>query len=324
MARPDQASARGARRSAGQWLETWSEWHAQALVSSLGKLLRQPLGSALTIIVIGLGLALPGALHLVLLNAEQVTENIGRSVQLSVFLTPGTEASQAKALHQRIEGRDDVLEAKLVSPEEGLEDFRSVEGFSEALSALEDNPLPWAITLRPSHGLDSPELTEALAMELRGWDLVDIVQVDTDWVRRLASMLDLLRRAIEGAALVLGIGVIAVAGNTIRLDINARREEIEVVKLVGGSDAYVRRPFLYGGFWYGLGGGLLAWLLLWVGSWTLAGPVEVLATDYGSAFRLLGPDSLAATATLLGGPLLGWLGAWWSSSYHLRQIEPKP
>jgi cell division transport system permease protein len=153
---------------------------------------------------------------------------------------------------------------------------------------------------------------------------VDIVQVDTDWVRRLASMLDLLRRAIEGAALVLGIGVIAVAGNTIRLDINARREEIEVVKLVGGSDAYVRRPFLYGGFWYGLGGGLLAWLLLWVGSWTLAGPVAALATDYGSAFRLLGPDSLATTATLLGGPLLGWLGAWWSSSYHLRQIEPKP
>lgn len=324
MARPDQASVRGSRRSAGQWLETWSEWHAQALFASLGKLVRQPLGSALTITVIGLGLALPGALHLVLVNAEQVTENIGRSVQLSVFLAPGTEASQARALHQRLKERDDVLEASLVSPEEGLEDFRSVEGFAEALSALEDNPLPWAITLRPTHGLDAPELTEALATELRNLEQVDIVQVDTDWVRRLASILDLLRRAIEGAALALGIGVVAVAGNTIRLDINARRDEIEVVKLVGGSDAYVRRPFLYGGFWYGLGGGLLAWLLLWAASWTLAGPVEALATEYGSAFRLLGPDSVATTATLLGGPLLGWLGAWWSSSYHLHRIEPKP
>jgi cell division transport system permease protein len=305
-------------------METWSEWHAQALLSSLGKLLRQPLGSALTIIVIGLGLALPGALHLVLVNAEQVTENIGRSVQLSLFLEPGTRSEQAKALHQRLTDREDVLEAILVSPEEGLEDFRSVEGFSEALSALEDNPLPWAITLRPSHGLDSPDLTEALAAELRNWEQVDIVQVDTDWVRRLAAVLDLLRRAIEAAALVLGIGVVAVAGNTIRLDINARRDEIEVVKLVGGSDAYVRRPFLYGGFWYGLGGGLLAWLLVLAGTWTLAAPVEALASDYGSAFRWHGPDAQAVAAMLIGGPLLGWLGAWVSSSYHLRRIEPKP
>lgn len=324
MARPDRANARGARRSLSHRLETWSEWHAQALLSSLGKLLRQPLGSALTIIVIGLGLALPGVLHLMLVNAEQVTENIGRSVQLSVFLDPDTQAEQARALHRRLEDREDVVEATLVSPEEGLADFRSVEGFSEALSALEDNPLPWAITLRPSHGLDAPDLTEALAAELRGWELVDIVQVDTEWVRRLASILNLLSRAIEAAALALGIGVVAVAGNTIRLDINSRREEIEVVKLVGGSDAYVRRPFLYGGFWYGLMGGLLAWSLVLAGTLALAGPVETLASEYGSTFRLRGPDTSAVAAMLFGGPLLGWLGAWVSSSYHLHRIEPRP
>jgi len=324
MSPPDPVSRplRPPRRSPLALLSNWVERHAQTLVSSLGKLVRQPFASVLTIGVIALGLALPACLHLVVVNASAVTAGIGKTVQLSVYLDLQTTPEQAQKVRQGIEARDDVEEAKLVTPEEGLKEFESLSGFGDALKALEGNPLPYAITLRPDPLFDSPEAVETLADELRTLPEVDIVQADTEWVRRLDAILDALEQVVRVAAVFLGLGVVAIAGNTIRLDINSRRDEIEVIKLVGGSNAFVRRPFLYSGFWYGLGGGLLAWLLVTGAVGLLAGPIERVAALYASSFRLQGLDREAILVLVGGGAVLGWIGSWVTATYHLRRIEP--
>jgi len=295
----------------------------QTFLASLGKLVRQPFATALTLGVIGLGLALPACLHLVVVNAATVTAGIGETVQLTVYLKQPTTPEQARKVQQGLDARDDVLSAKLVSPEEGLREFEAMSGFGEALQALKDNPLPYAITVRPAPLFDSPAAMEALADELKTLPEVDIVQADTEWVRRLDAILGALAQVVRVLAVLLGLGVVVIVGNTIRLDINNRREEIEVVKLVGGSNAFVRRPFLYSGAWYGLGGGLLAVLLVSAAVALLAGPVERVAELYGSAFRLQGLGRDALLALVLGGGLLGWVGSWITASYHLQRIEPR-
>ena len=324
MSQPDPARTAFAsgRRSPLAVLSTWVERHVQSMISSLGKLVRQPFATALTIGVIGVALALPACLHLVVLNVSAVTAGLGRTVQLSVYLKMPTTPEQALKVRQGIAARNDVLDTQLVTPAEGLREFESLSGFGEALRALTDNPLPYAVTLRPAPLFESPEAIETLAAELKTLPEVELVQVDTGWVRRLNAILAALEQVVRVPAVLLGLGVIAIAGNTIRLDINTRREEIEVIKLVGGSNAFVRRPFLYSGTWYGLGGGLLAWLLVTLVVGLLAGPIERVAGLYASAFRLQGLDRNALLALLAGGPALGWIGSWLTASYHLRRIEP--
>ena len=304
-------------------LATWVERHAQTFVASLGRLVRQPFASLLTTAVIGLGLALPVCLHLVVVNARAVTAGIENTVQLSAYLRqPMTGETAAKVL-KSVAARGDVLEARLVTPAEGLREFESVSGFGEALKALTDNPLPYAVIVRPAPRFDTPEAVDTLAAELQTLPEIDLVQVDTEWVRRFHAILDALRRAVWLAAGLLGLGVLAIIGNTIRPDINGRREEIEVTKLVGGSNAFVRRPFLYGGVWYGLGGGLLAWLLVSLVTGLLADPVARVAALYGSGFRLQGLRAEAILLLVGGGTLLGWIGSWVTAAYHLRRIEPR-
>ena len=326
MSQPDSATRAppaGSRRPIGVMLSSWVERHAQTFVASLGKLARQPFATLLTLGVIGLGLALPACLHLVVLNATTVTAGVGDTVQLSAYLKLPMSAEQARKVRQVIGARDDVQSARLVTPEEGLKEFESMSGFGDALKALEGNPLPYAVMIRPAPLVDTPEAVETLAEELRDLPGVDLVQVDTEWVRRLEAILDALRQVVRLAAILLGAGVVVIVGNTIRLDINSRREEIEVIKLVGGSNAFVRRPFLYSGVWYGLGGGLVAWLIVTSAVGLLAGPIERVAALYASAFRLQGLDHVASLVLVVGGGVLGWVGSWVTASYHLRRIEPR-
>jgi cell division transport system permease protein len=304
-------------------LATWLERHAQTLVASLGRLVRAPFATLLTVAVIGLALALPACLYLVIENARSVTANFQDSVQVSVYLAIGVKADEARRIADEIASRDDVAQALLVTPDEGLEEFRKLSGFGDALKALADNPLPYAIIVRPARGFDGPVAVDGITGDLKAIKNVDIVQVDTEWVRRLQAILDVLRRIVQVAAALFAAGVLAVVGNTIRLDINSRRDEIEVTKLVGGSNAFVRRPFLYAGFWYGFAGALVAWVTVEIAVGGIRGPVARLAAEYGSAFGLVGLDAGAVLALLGSGTLLGWLGAWVSATYHLRQIEPR-
>ncbi len=320
--------AEGARhagtRSFLEPVTLWLERHLQTLVASLGRIARAPFGSLLTMGVIGIALALPAALGLVVDNARSASGGWQDALDLSLYLKPGIPERDGAQLSGRIGARGDVASARYVSPADGLAEFRRWSGLGGALDALKDNPLPGMVVVRPRAPAIGPDAAavERLAGELRALPGVDQVQLDTEWVRRFTSILEALRRAVLLVAGLLGLAVLMIVGNTVRLDIDARRAEIEVVKLVGGSDGFVRRPFLYGGVWYGLGGGLLGWILVEALVLALAGPIDRVASAYGSAFALHGLGLRASVALLATGTMLGWLGAFVSATRHLRQIEP--
>ena len=312
-----------AARGLSVFLAGWFERHLQTLVASLGRLARAPFGTALTVGVIGVALALPACLDLVVVNAQQVSGGWQTALDLTAYLKPSLPERDGRQLADRLAARGDVAQARFVSAADGLADFRRWSGLGAALEALKDNPLPAAIIVRPRlGGEDDAKAVGLLADQLKTLPGIDLVQVDTDWVRRFTAIVDALRGAVTLLSILLGLAVLMIVGNTIRLDIDARRIEIEVTKLVGGSDGFVRRPFLYGGFWYGLGGGLLAWLLVESFVLALAGPIGRVAVAYGSRFEVRGLDTPSSLAILGGGALLGWLGAFVSATRHLRDIEP--
>lgn len=304
----------------GSAVAGYAERHAQTCVASLGRLLREPLSALMTIGVISLALAIPGCLYLLVQNARQVGDAYAGALDVTVYLKPGETEAHAHSLAAQVSRRVDVKTARLVTATEGLAEFRRWSGFGPALDALKDNPLPHAIVVRPR--VPTAEAVLALKSELATLPGVDAVGVDAAWVRRFVALLEVLKRTVLIVALMLGAAVLVVVGNTIRLDIDVRRPEIEVTKLVGGSDSFVRRPFLYGGLWYGLGGGLLAWLVVSLFSVGLSGPINRVAAAYDSGFRLHGLDWPAVAGLVLGGAVLGWLGAYLAATRHLRGIEP--
>ena len=297
--------------------------HLQALLGSFGRLARAPLATLLTLLVIALALALPAALRLFVTNAQVASGNFANAVDLSVYLRTEVPLAKAQQLAQVAQQRHEVAAVKLISADEGLQDFRTYSGFGDALAALKDNPLPHVLHVRPRPEDSSPAALEALRRYFSAWPEVDVVQIDAEWVMRFNAILEVLRRLLIIAAALLGIGVLAVVGNTIRLEIAGRRAEIEVTKLVGGSNAFVRRPFLYTGILYGLGGALLAWGIIAFVIVVLAEPVATLARLYGSRYALRGPAPEDIAVLLGAGAVLGWLGAWISAARHLRSIEPR-
>jgi cell division transport system permease protein len=300
----------------------WFVRHLQTSIGSLGRLAQHKLATTLTILVIGIALALPACLHLLVTNAQTATGNWNRAVDLTVFLKRPTSAEEARRTAERIRQRRDVAEAQLILADEALKEFRRDSGFGEAIDALNENPLPHTIVVRPAPTYTNTANLQSLAADVRALPSVEAVQLDTAWVSRLNAILEAFQRGLLLAAAVLGLGVMVIVGNTIRLDIQNRRDEIEVTKLVGGSDAFVRRPFLYNGFWYGLGGAITAWVITLIALAVLRDPIGRLAGLYGSTFQLgaLGPE---ASAILLGsGIALGWLGSYIAATRHLRKIEP--
>ena len=297
--------------------------HLQALLGSLGRLVRNPLATIFTLLVIGLALALPMALNLLVVNAQVATGGLTNAVDLSVYLKTDVPLAKAQQLEHSARERPDVAQAELIPADKALEEFRTYSGFGAALDALKENPLPHVIRIQPRDTAQSAASVESLRRYLAAWPEVDSVQVDTEWVARFNAILEVLRRLLIIAAALLGAGVLAVIGNTIRLEILNRRAEIEVTKLVGGSNAFVRRPFLYTGVLYGLGGALLAWAIVTGAILVLDQPIATLAKLYGSRFELQGPSARDLGYLLGCGVVLGWMGAWISAARHLSRIEPR-
>jgi cell division transport system permease protein len=297
--------------------------HLQALFGSLGRLLRAPLATLLTLTVIAVALALPAALALVVNNLRVATGDLGNAVDFTVHFKLGTPLERVQQIAKGARERPDVESVVVKTATEALEEFKQASGFGDALAALEDNPLPHHLVVRPSKNASGPTEVESLRRYFAAFPEVEIVQLDLDWVRRLHALLDLLRRVLWVVISVLGLGVLAVIGNTIRLEIQQRRPEIEVTKLVGGSNAFVRRPFLYTGLFYGLGGALLAALIVSGATLYLSQAVGDLSLLYGGRFAIagLGPRGFGMLVGLGAG--LGWLGALISTGRHLRQIEPR-
>lgn len=272
-------------------------------------------------LVIAIALALPAGLRVIVNNVGSVSGSWQGAADFSVYLAEDVGDERAAALADEIRARDDVADVTLIDREQALADFRARSGFGAALDALEHNPLPHTLVVRPAGGASGS--VEALAQALSADPAVHLVQLDTEWVARLRAILELTSRVVDVVTVLLGLGVVLVIGNTIRLEINNRSVEIEVMKLVGGSDGFIRRPFLYLGFWYGLGGALVAALLIAAALALLRSPAAALAALYGSDFRLAGLSASQAALLLGGGALLGWAGAGLATARHLRAIEPR-
>lgn len=305
-------TAPGPRSGLGIWLDQ----HLYSFVSSLGRALRRPWSTALTIGVMAVAFALPLGLWLALVNVQHLAGTVQASRQIDVFLKTDTSAERAQALAAQLRARGEVASVQLRTPEQGLAEFRKLSGLEAAIDALEDNPLPARLIVIPS-GDDA-----ALAAELQQLPEADLVQHDVLWRQRLDSWLRFGTRLVWVLAALFGLGALLVVGNTVRLDIQSRREEIGVLQLLGASDGFIRRPFLYLGAWYGLAAGAIALGLLVACGLALRGPLSALSASYGSHFVLSGLDVGRAGLVLLGTTLLGWLGAGLVTGHFLRQTRP--
>ena len=294
--------------------------HRQNLSGAIGRFARHPLGSLLTVLVIAVALALPAGLRVLVSNVGALSGTWEGAADFTVYLDDTVNEERARSLASDIGARDDVAEVAFISRADALEEFRTQSGFGEALDALDENPLPHALVVRPD--LRTVGEMQALAESLASLEDTALVQLDTEWVARLRAMLVLIERVVDIVSALVALAVVLVIGNTIRLEINNRSTEIEVMKLVGGSDGFIRRPFLYLGFCYGLAGALVAALLVAASLALLAVPVRALSELYASAWSLTGLG-LRDTAILIGGgAALGWAGAWLAAARHLRAIEP--
>jgi cell division transport system permease protein len=299
----------------------WINHHRKVAIESLSSLLSEWVTSLMTWLVIGIALALPIILYVMLVNIGELGRDWDGNPRISLYLQHNIPESEALGLRQILLKRSDIDSALFISSDDALVEFKALSGFGDVLNTLDTNPLPAVIEIKPS----SSELGQLrlLVISLEEYDLVESVSFDLEWVERLFAMLQFGERLVVSLGFVLALGVLLVIGNTIRLAIENRRSEIEIIKLVGGTDRFVRRPFLYLGFWYGAGGALVAWLLLQGSLLFLSGPVEILAQSYRDDFALSGLSALDSLAILLGGSGLGILGAIVAVRRHLREIEPE-
>lgn len=295
--------------------------HRLMAVDSLARLLSNLLASLMTWSVIGIALAMPAWLYVVLKNAEELSRGWQGQPRISVFLEKAVNEMEGGMLSERLQTWIAINNATYISQDDALQEFRELSGFTEIVDSLDENPLPAVILIQPSD--DRAEAVEQLFARLIELPQVASGSLDMQWVRRMYSILQLANRSVAALTSVLAVAVVLLIGNTTRLAIESRKVEIEVIKLVGGTDAFVRRPFLYTGIWFGLGGGLLALILVELSLVWLSEPVQQLADVYNSDFLLLGLGLKPALTLLALSALLGLGGAWLAVNRHLVAIEPQ-
>lgn len=295
--------------------------HKQEARLSANRILDSGATSFLTALVIAISLALPTSLHLLLNNVHSLLHSWDQQNNITIFLESGLSEQQGLQLEKKLSGWDEFSRTRFISAEQALEDFRKSSGLEEVIASLDENPLPAAIVLQPeSQDVDQ---FQAISKKLEGLDGVDAVVIDTAWIARLNAILELGKRFVYALGLALSVAVLLVIFNTIRLAIANRADEILITKLVGATDAFVRRPFLYTGAWFGLGGGVIALVLAESLIIILQSPVATLASLYESDFRLhgVGPEELLLVPLL--GLVAGVLGALIAVSNHLRALIPQ-
>lgn len=296
--------------------------HARVFVASLGHLSRAPVATLMTSAVIAIALALPSGMFVVIDNLGGLSQRWDGSTQISLYLKASVNRQQAQSMADRLRLHRDIDAVRVIDKDTGLQQFSASSGFGDALKYLDENPLPSVLVVQPHIDPARPENVSKLLRELESEKLVDLAQLDMEWVKRLYTLLELAQRAVWIVGGLLALAVLLIIGNTIRLDIESRRAEIEVSKLIGASNAFIRRPFLYTGLWYGLLGGILAWLLTTVSLGLLDDPVQRLSGLYQSSFGLSGL-SLGQVLNLLAlSCLLGLVGSWLAVGRHLNAIEP--
>lgn len=312
--------AEKSRATLSTTLAHWRAHHAREARASLHRLLASPVATLMTLLVVALALALPATLSLLLDNARGLVTKWDGQTQMSLYLRQDLALPAQQELLKRLESRRDIQRARLITSAEALDEFRSQSGYGSVLNLLNENPLPAVIVVWPAD--TAPGAVAGLRDALAAVPEVEAADIDMAWVQRLAALLRFGDRLLLTLALALGATVLLVIGNTIRLGFESRRDEVRVLKLLGATDAFVRRPFLYNGLWTGLAGGLLACLCVVALFFWLDGPARELATLYQSPFRLAGPDASLVLMLIGGSALLGLAGAWLAVRRLLRAMEP--
>ncbi|CAD6880111.1 Cell-division-associated, ABC-transporter-like signaling protein FtsX [Methylomonas albis] len=297
--------------------------HAHGLFSSLGRLSRTPFTSAMTILVLAIAISLASSFYIVVANIQQLTGNLESSNQMSLFLHDNISDAAGQKLAEQIQQNGSVMEVKFISKKQALEEFKANSGFSDALNALERNPLPSVIQVVPKNALENNEDIEKLMADFKQFPQVDFVQVDMQWVARLQTIMLIASRGVMLVSLLLGFAVTFITGNTIRLELQNRQDEVFISKLVGATHAFIQRPFLYTGFWLGFISGFLGWLIMTIMLLILETPVEKLSTLYNSSFDLLFLSFSEFILLLMISSVLAVLGSWAVLHYQLRQLKPQ-
>ena len=299
-------------------MSAWLTQHSAALAAAFRRLLAAPMSTLLSLLVIGIALTLPAFGYVLLDNLRELGSRAAGVKQISVFMELGASRKEVAEIESRL-SQAAGLTWRFVPREEALKRLQQTEEMAEIVASLPRNPLPDAFIVEPAD--TEPAALEAISKEFAGWPKVAHVQLDSAWVKRFDAFLRLGRLALAMLAGLFAAGLVAVTFNTIRLQVMARAAEIEVARMIGATDAFIRRPFYYFGALQGALGGLLAAGIVLGGLHLLAGPVGELAALYGAAFALKAPTAIGAAVLAAGGALLGWVGAQLSVSLSLRKFD---
>lgn len=295
--------------------------HMQSLVFSLGKIYHSPTTTIMTVAVIGITLSLPGGFYLFLKNIDAMSGDFRSSSQISLYLDIEMDEKKARAMERQVADMPDVADTRFVSKGESLEAFRQTSGFGKSIDTLSSNPLPHTIIVEPSSSADTFAVKNLLNL-LQTLPGVEIAKLDTEWLERLYTILEIARRSVVIITILFGFAVLLIIGNTIRLDIQNRYQEIIVTKLIGATNAFIRRPFLYGGLWYGLLGGVISWFIVEIGYLAISGPLNRLNLLYQADLVLITFSFQDFIILISSSTLLGLTGSWIAVARHLNQIEP--
>ena len=303
-------------------IQAYFSRHLQVALNSLGRLYQTPFASLMTAAVLGIAIALPSGLYLLADNLQRLSNQWDSSADISLFLNKSITEKNAQQLQKKLLAWPEIASIELITPLQALEEFREYSGFGEVLDNMDENPLPTVLAIQPEKGFsDSNHAADLLArlQVLRG---VELAQLDLEWVKRFDAIIKIIHRSIWLMASLLGLAVLLIVGNTIRLEILNRHKEIQITRLIGATNGFVRRPFLYTGFWYGLIGAFIGGVVVLLSFWLLNKPVDQLSQLYQSDFEIQLLGFTQVLALLSGGAILGLAGAWLAVSRHLAATDP--
>ena len=295
--------------------------HIQSLVFSLGKIYQAPTTTIMTVAVIGITLSLPGGFYLFLKNIDALAGDFRSSTQITLYLDINLSEKDARSFETQLTNTPNVNDTQFVSKQDSLEAFRQTSGFGKSIDTLASNPLPHTIIVEPVASADTFAVKNLLNL-LQSFPQVEIAKLDTEWLERLYTILEIAKRSVAIITILFAFAVLLIIGNTIRLDIQNRYQEIIVTKLIGATNAFIRRPFLYGGLWYGLLGGVISWLIVEIGYMAISGPLNRLNLLYQADLNLITFTFQDFIILISSSTLLGLTGSWIAVARHLNQIEP--
>lgn len=302
------------------YLSAYLLHHLQSLVFSLKKIYQTPVTTMMTIAVISITLSLPSGFYIFLKNIDTISGDLHSTTQITLYLRLNINEKTAQRVQQTIKAMPQVQSTTFISRQQAFETFRTSSGFGASIDVLSDNPLPHSIIVQPT--LDSDRfIIKNLLNTLKIMPEVAIAKMDTEWLERLYTLLAIAQRVIAIITTLFAIAIVLIIGNTIRLDIQSRYQEIIVTRLIGATNAFIRRPFLYGGLWYGLLGGISAWVIVELSYLAISSPLNHLGLLYQKTLVFITFSIWDVILLLSLSTLLGLVGSWFAVDRHLRQID---